>query len=167
MTSDIDTFLNDHCSLEVDARGEPTDKALRVATIALLIDMARSDHSVPPEELNLIVRSMNFAFDLTDVQTGELLEIASFMLNEEPAIDRFVAIVNDKLNVDQKQRVLGLVWKVIMSDGVADKYETTYAASLRGKLNLSLEQAVRARQMAERGDFDPADFELELSLADD
>lgn len=167
MAADIDTFLHRHCSLEVDATGEPTDKSLQVATIALLVAMARADHEVAPSELNLIVRSMNFAFDLTDIQTGELLEIANFMLNEGQAIDKFVTILNEKLDANQKMRILGLVWKVIMSDGVADKYESAYAATLRGKLQLTMEQAVRARQMAERGDFDPSDFELELSVSDD
>lgn len=164
MTNNIEEFLRQQCSLEIDSSGEPTERSLQVATLGLMIEMAKADHSVPPEELNLIVRSMNWAFDLTDNQTGELLDIASFMLKEGSALTKFIDIVNSKFDANQKQRVLGMIWKVVLSDGIVDRYEATLAAHLRTKLNLTMEQAVRARQMAERGDFDPVEFELELSL---
>jgi uncharacterized tellurite resistance protein B-like protein len=149
-------------SLEVDANGDPSEKGLQVATIALLLEMAKVNNQIEKTEIDSLVRSVSFAFDILDEQTGELLEIATFMLKTPGNLDKFVELIATRFNLDQKQRVMGMVWKVISADGVADKYETSFAAHLRTRLGLSLEQAVRARQLAESGEFDPADFELEV-----
>ena len=45
-----------------------------------------------------------------------------------------------------------VIREMIMADGVVDHYESTYAVNLRTKMNLTMEQAIRARRMAEGGE---------------
>jgi len=71
-------------------------------------------------------------------------------------------VVNEKFNEEQKQIVLAMIWSLALADGVADRLETNFATVLRNRLNLTIDQAVTARQLAEEQD---CDISLALTAA--
>ena len=154
MFCNLKEYIFSGAALRVDDSGRPSDRELQVATIALLAEMAHSDKGVGPQELDAIFAAAAKAFGVEGEEAGELVEIADFLRAEKKCLDDFVAAINKNFNQSQKEQLLGLVWKVLSADKKFEKVETVFAAELRKRLGLTLEQAVRARQLAEI--FEPA-----------
>lgn len=76
------------------------------------------------------------------------------MLRENASrMNSFIDSVRTHFTLDQRIKLMSLIWRVLIADGKADSVEATFAASLRKKLDLSLEQALRAQQLAAKGTF--------------
>lgn len=150
MFTNIREFFCEHASLKVDASNEPTAHDKHVALVVLLCSVAYSDSAISPEELGSIFKSMAQALGLEGAEAGEILEIADFIRRDQgERLDEFIEAVNAHFETLQREHLLGLAWRVISADGSASRIETAFAAGLRKKLGLTLEQAVRARQLAE------------------
>jgi uncharacterized tellurite resistance protein B-like protein len=148
MFKNLEDFLSGKASLETDASGQPTSKELQVATVTLLAEAARSSGQISAAELSKTLGSLFREFGLSDHDGAELLEISDFVTKEKGRVEQFIAALNKNFDVDQRQKVLSLVWRVLTADGEVDKYEGRFAADLRKSLNLTLEQAMRAQELS-------------------
>ena len=142
-------FLIDGKPLAVNKGGSPTERDEQIATVALLALMAQADNEFTADEFNAVIASMEAAFALPADEAAETLESANFLIKEKERLNEFVEIINQNFNESQKERVLSLVWKVLLTNDQVDSAETTLAVDLRKRLGLTLEQAVRARQLAQ------------------
>jgi uncharacterized tellurite resistance protein B-like protein len=61
-----------------------------------------------------------------------------------------IEAINKNFSSAQREHVLMIVWKIALADGIADQLETGLATTLRQNLDLTMEQAIRARQLAEK-----------------
>jgi len=152
MFRNVHEFFSTSVGLEVQRSGLPTGQELQVAVVALLIEMAGSDQEFAPQELDRIVRLMLDEFGLKPDQTAQMVEMVQFMRRDGTKIERFIAAVNEHFSVQQRQVVLAMIWKLVEADGKIEDFEVRLAAGLRQRLNLSLEQATLARQLAENTD---------------
>ena len=135
--------------LREDQPGAPTARDLLVSVVVLLAATAHADTDFETAEMNSIVGQMFSEFGLKDYESGEILELAEYLVKDGSKIDQYLQNVVAKFDADQRQIVLAMVWRVILADGLAERFETELAVELRTKLMLSLEQGVRARKLAE------------------
>ena len=149
MFKNLSEFFAGEVSLKIDANGEPTRRDLIVSAVVVLNGLAHADNDFETEELNSIMNQMFAEFELSQNEGAEILAIAQFLQRDQSKIDQFIDTLNANFTIEQKQLILAMAWKLIIADGVVEKFESELAVELRGKLGLSLEQAVRARQMAE------------------
>ncbi len=150
MFENLESLLSGQTSLDRTLSGEPSSQDLLVAVLGLLLEAGDASGGMSAEELERVIPSMALRFNLADHIVGELVAIADFLRKEPGKCDRFISIINDKFSIEQKQQVLALIWRVFISDGIIDKLEASLGASLRTRLNLSLESALGARVMAEQ-----------------
>ncbi len=136
-------------TLSVDREGRQVQDDLRLATAVLILEMAQVDGSYSIDEGQAMFRSLGREFALSNDSTHRLVALAQQNVRGREQIDEFVQIINDHFDDTQKQRILALVWKVISADGITSDRESAFAVRLREKLHLSMEQALRARRMAE------------------
>ena len=148
MFEGIKEILNG-ASLQIDESGEPTSHDVRVAVVVLLYSMADADGSIDSSEIGALCTSMLRQAGLDDNETGELMEIAQFLVADKTKLSSFTDLLSKKLNLDQKQLLMSVLWRVILADKQIDKLEGQMAAQIRTLLGLSLEQGVRARKLAE------------------
>ena len=141
-------FFKGDASLEVDKSGAPTADDLQIATGVLLLQMAGSDDDYAPEEVHAVFRTMEKEFHISQDRALELLELADAARQAKGRIDEFVEAINEHFDEKQKQRVLAMVWRVVMADAKVDAFESRYAKQLKSRLHLSDELAEEARQMA-------------------
>ena len=139
-------------SLSVDEGGDSTTEDLQLAAAVLLVEANRDNKRNNAEESRTIFKNIEKEFRLTAEQAHALVELAERSPKSESTMSEFISLINESFSDPQKQRILAMVWRVIMADGVVDHYESTYAVNLRTKLNLTMEQAIRARRMAEGGE---------------
>jgi uncharacterized tellurite resistance protein B-like protein len=155
MFGNTKAFFSGEGSLNIDKDGIPSAEDLQLAVIALLVSIGKADAHFSAEEVNKITSVAATQLGLAPTQTGSLLEIAQFMISEdESRLDDFIAAIRSNFDDAQRMRLLGMVWKVIMADGKVTEEEPQVAVTIRKALDLSLEQAVRAQQMAQDGEYD-------------
>ena len=149
MFSNLKDFVDGGANLELNQGGEPTPQDVKVATVSILLKMAHADNSVDQEEINAIYTAVKSSFAVDQAEAEELMSIAENLRKNEKKTTELVQAINENFSVEQRQQILGVIWKVVKADGIVDKYELEYATRVRALLNLSLEQALAARALAE------------------
>lgn len=149
MLENVKDFFMANADLTIDSKGQPSDRDLVVSTLVLLSTIAHADNEFEQQELASIATSLFTEFEISQNEAGDLLEIAEFLRKDGSKIEKFIEIINDNFDADQKLMILAMVWRVIISDGQAEKFETAMASQIRSKLGLSLEEAMRARELAQ------------------
>lgn len=135
--------------LVFDKSGVPAERDLQVAVALILLEVAGPEPSADPAELNAIMTNVGLQFGLSTSVTAELLELAATMIGQRERLTRLINLINERFDDQQRLTILELAWKVIKSDGGVTDVESRFAADLRHKLKLSLEQAAFARRLAE------------------
>ena len=123
------------------------DKAqkIQVATCALLLEVANSDDEFSEIERDNIVRILKEDFNLSDEYAQELIELAEKERKERIDLWGFTRLINEKYSIEEKIRVIELVWKVIYADGKLDRYEDHLAHKLSKLLKLEHKQLIDAK----------------------
>ena len=142
-------FASGLAPLKLNRSGEPSSHDSAIAVLVILCDIACVDEMLDSNEFQAIVSAACAALGSSEVETGELLEVASFLMRDSTKRDQFRDILNAEFNDNQRQTVLSMVWRVILSDHQLEKSEADFSVKLRKQLGLSLEQAAYARQVAE------------------
>mgnify|MGYP003593050510 CR=1 FL=1 len=150
MFTNLSQFLSGSARLAINQHEEPQSRELQVAVAALLLEMANSDADFSAEELNRVVSIMFIEMETPEHETAEIVEMVEFMKRDGSTLERFIKAINEVFSVEQRQMVLALIWRMVKADGKIQSFETTLATDLRKRLGLGLEQAVFARQMAEK-----------------
>lgn len=148
MFKKVSEFLKGDVKINIDASGNATEEDLQIATGVLLLQMAGSDADFAPEEVRTIFKVMKEQFKIEEGELKPLLEQANLLREEKGRIDEFVNLVNANFNLKQRQKVLAMVWKVVLADGKIDKFETRYATQLKFRLQLTDQEAKEAHEMA-------------------
>ncbi len=99
------------------------EHALRLATAALLFEMARQDEKVRPEEVGAIANAVQRKFGLSQTETDELMALAEEEVRDSTDYYQFTSLINERFNPEQKVRVVEHLWEVARADGEVDRYE--------------------------------------------
>ena len=150
MFKDIDQYLQteDLTLLDTDGVGQPTSHELQVATVSILLSAARASNHVGTEELMRMTSSLFHEFGTNDEENGDLLAVAELLMKKPEKSDALINAVNKNFTAQQREHILSLAWRVFIADNHVDSTESAFAVELRKKLNLSLEQALRAQHLA-------------------
>ena len=125
-----------------------TEKALQIATAALLFEMMRMDNQVAVEERNAIVGSMRQLFDLESEQLETLLVLAEQEVRQASGYYQFTSLINKRCSADQKIRIIENLWYVAMSDGHLDAHEVHLMRKIADLLYVGHADYVAAKQRA-------------------
>jgi uncharacterized tellurite resistance protein B-like protein len=91
------------------------------------------------------------------------LEVAQILSSHGTKTGELVHLIRDGFSLEQRISVMAIAWRLVMADQKTSRAEAHFASTLRQELGLSLEQAVMARTLAERGEIGP----LKQALASD
>ncbi|MDD2943987.1 MAG: TerB family tellurite resistance protein [bacterium] len=150
MLSDIKQLIEDeNISLALTASGEPTTREFMIAATFVIFSAAKIDDEFSDRELIKIVSLLGGEFGLEDFESGEILETVELLHNASSQLEGYTAQVNGTYSTEQKQKLLSLVWRVILSDHEILPSESKFAINLRTILGLTLEQAAVAQAQAE------------------
>ncbi len=99
------------------------DHAIKLATAALLVEMARADFSEDAVEQLLVHDLLAKWFDLDIQETNLLFDNASEKADQTVSLHEFTKLLHDSLDQEEKQYVIEMLWRVAMADDHLDKYE--------------------------------------------
>ena len=99
------------------------DHAIKLATAALLVEMARADFSEDAVEQLLVHDLLAERFDLDIQETNLLFSNASEKADQTVSLHEFTKLLHDNLDVEEKHYIVEMLWRVALADDRLDKYE--------------------------------------------
>jgi uncharacterized tellurite resistance protein B-like protein len=102
---------------------EATDRALRLATAALLIETTRADRTVADEEREAVTDALKGTFGLSEQETAELVSLAEAQAAEAVSLYEFTYLIDKGFDPAQKREVVALLWRVVFADARLEAHE--------------------------------------------
>jgi uncharacterized tellurite resistance protein B-like protein len=110
---------------------------IRVATCALLLEMAHIDGEFSEEEKEEIISIIKEEYQLSDEYINDLVETAHEEMKGKVDLWQFASLINKHYSYEEKIRIVEMLWKVIYADKKLDKYEDYLVHKLANLLHLS------------------------------
>lgn len=122
MLAAIKRFFDTQIAAQVSTAGGG-DHALHLASAALLVEVTRADHEIKGEEREAVSRAMGSLFGLSHSEVTALLDLAEREVDQSADLYQFTSLVHQSFTLEQKIKVVELLWRVVFADGMVDKYE--------------------------------------------
>lgn len=124
---------------------ETTTHDIRVATCALLLEMAQINGEFSYSEQESIISILKRDFQLSDQYVAELIRASDEELRQSIDLWQFTNLINQHYSTEEKIRIIEMVWKIIYTDGKLDKHEDYLAHKLAKLLHLTHKQLIDAK----------------------
>jgi len=145
MLAAIKSFFESHIYLDEKQSADREDHALKVATAALLLEMARADFDVKDEELRAVAKSIQSMFKLDDSETQALVKLAEQESAQATCYYEFTSLINKGFDLQKKIKIVELMWQVAYADKHLEKYEEALIRKLTDLLYVPHEQYIAAK----------------------
>lgn len=137
-----------------DAPGEARESALRLAAAALLFEVVRADGAIAEEERIVMRTAVQSTFRLSREDAEELARLAEAASRETVSIYEFTHTVDRELSMEEKKRLVELLWLVVFADAEKDAYEERMVRKIAGLLHVEhpdfIDAKLRARERSGR-----------------
>jgi uncharacterized tellurite resistance protein B-like protein len=124
----------------------------KVATCAVLLEMAESDQDFAAPERKLIESMLQEHFGLDQAAVSGLISQTERERKHASDLFPFTHTIAEQFTPEQKREVLVMVWRVIFADGRLNPYEDQLAHRLQRMLAVNHSLLMEAKKLArERG----------------
>lgn len=123
---------------------------LQIASAILMLEVARTDHTITEDEINNIRVAMQSKFDLSDVAIAALMDDATAQIEDVIDFHQFTSSLNEHFDVAQKCQLIEYMWQVAMADGNLDAYEDHFIRKIADLLYLRPAELLSARERARK-----------------
>jgi uncharacterized tellurite resistance protein B-like protein len=133
---------------EDDASGADREHAVKVATAALLIEVARADFRENVVESEAVFHALKTEFELAPKEAESLMRLAEEEADNAVSLHGFTRLLNDQLDETEKSRVIGMLWKISVADEHLHRYEDALVRKVAELLYVPHQELVRLRHNA-------------------
>lgn len=96
---------------------------LKVATCALLIEIARIDEAFTDQEIGTIMDILKTRYGFSDEHAEALMAEADRELTESVDLWRFARLINENYSREEKIGIIETLWQLVFVDGKMDQHE--------------------------------------------
>lgn len=121
------------------------ERRLRLATAALMMEMVRADYAEHPDEHAHALTLLQQEFRLSQQEAVRLADLGRDEAHAAVSLFEFTATLDKSLSVEDKVRILEMLWGIAYADGALDKYEEHLLRKLTDLLHLSHRQLIQAK----------------------
>lgn len=94
-----------------------------MAVAVLLFEVARADFDVSDDEQALIGQMIAAEYGLDKEAVEALVDTAGSRVDEQTSLHPFLRQINDTFSLDQRRRLVELMWRVALSDDDKHRFE--------------------------------------------
>ena len=123
------------------------DKAILIST--LLVECARSDDNFTDTEKEQIKKILKNKLHLDSSEVEQCFETANESSEKSIEIYSLTKEIRDNFNKDEILFIFELLWKIILSDGIIDDFESSMMTKLTGLFHLTGKESAEAKQNAQ------------------
>lgn len=136
----------------VDKSSGNVDKEhdLRVATCAVMLEIANIDGEFSDDERERIVSFLESHFGLSSEIAHELIEKAAKELENSIDLWSFTNRINQNYNREEKIGIVEMIWEIVFTDDYLDKHEDYLMKKLGKLLRLSHKDLMDAKMKSKR-----------------
>jgi uncharacterized tellurite resistance protein B-like protein len=124
---------------------------IRIATCALLLEMANIDGEFSAAERKNILATLKKDYHLSDAYAEELIKASNEELRGSVDLWRFTNLINRNYSIEEKIQIIETVWEIAYTDGKVDKYEDYLVHKLAKLLHLTQKQLIDTKLRVIRG----------------
>lgn len=136
-----------------DVRADPDPgHDIHVATCALLLEMANIDGEFAEAELRSLLSILQDRYRLSAEHADALMLEARRQLDDSIDLWRFTNRINQNYSVEEKERIIEMVWRIVYADGTLDSHEDYLVKKLSHLLRLSHKRLIAAKLAVLRED---------------
>ena len=125
--------------------GKSDDHDIKVATCALLVEMARIDESFTEKETETILDILKNTYGVSADHAEALMAEAEKELVESVDLWQFARLINENYSREEKIDIIETLWLVVFVDGKMDKYEEYLMHKMVKLLRLSHKELIDAK----------------------
>jgi len=126
---------------------EDRKSAIRIATAALLVEVARADHDFDPDEFSRLLSLVESHFDLLPDDAAALANRADQRVDESVSLHEFTRVLHENLTVEEKAEVVEMLWTVAYADGRLDMYEDSTVLKISDLLYVPRGEVMRSKHI--------------------
>ena len=123
------------------------DKAILIST--LLVECARSDDSFTDTEKEQIKKVLKNKLHLDSSEVEKCFETANKSSEKSIEIYSLTKEIRDNFDKEEILFIFELLWKIILSDGVIDDFESSMMTKLTGLFHLTGKENAEAKKNAQ------------------
>jgi uncharacterized tellurite resistance protein B-like protein len=129
------------------AESSPEERrhAVQLATALLLIEVSRADYSEDLTESEATFRLLKEFFELSVEEATLLVAEARAEADHAASLQSFTRQLHGVLTMDEKHRVVEMLWKVALADKHLDKHEDHLVRKIAQLLYVSHSDLIRIR----------------------
>ena len=116
----LDALFNE---LNEEKSPEFTEKQLRLATAALLVEVATIDRVFDEVELKRLQSLLEEKFSLPKTEVQQLIDEAKAASTDAASLYEFTKHINEQLNEPEKIKLVEGLWEIAYADQTLDKHE--------------------------------------------
>lgn len=135
--------------VEAQASSEDRERALRMATAVLMLDVARADHVFEESEFDRALKLIEVHFGLTPEEAAELVNEAGDKAEDLVSVHEFTQLLHQHLNEQEKAHIIALLWQIAYADGRLDKYEDSLVLKISDLLHVRRGRVMRLKYDAQ------------------
>lgn len=136
-------------SLETDKNGTTLSPDLITQITVLLIHAASVDEDVSREEAEAICSLVEYNLGVPQEQIPDLVSRALELKRTKPKVDDFVPAINASFSMQQRVRILAMIWKLVLADNKLEREEERGIFRFSSLMQISLDDQEKARRLAE------------------
>lgn len=156
----IKQFFNKETLSTHSAHGGDTSHDVRVATCALLLEMARIDGKFSDSEREQIIQTLKDVYGLSEEAADKLIQVTQEQLDESVDLWRFTNLIDQNYSIEERVQIIEMVWRLAYTDGVLDEHEDYLLHKLANLLHLTHKQLIDAKLKVLHGDPSKKDMGL-------
>ena len=122
--------------------------------------MARVDGKFSDSERSQIIQTLEDVYGLSEEAVAELIRVTSEKLKDSIDLWHFTNLINRNYSVEEKIRVIEMVWRLAYADGVLEEHEDYLLHKLANLLHLTHKQLIDAKLKVLHGDTSKKDAGL-------
>ena len=151
----IKRFLNKSPNEILDKNQENDSHDIRIATCALLLEMANIDDEFSSSEKERIILILKENFGLSENLATALIKKTKEELKGSIDLWQFTNLINQHYSIEEKKQIIEMIWKIAFADGKLDKHEDYLVHKLANLLRLTHKQLIDAKLKVLHGNKKP------------
>ncbi|HKQ29962.1 MAG TPA: TerB family tellurite resistance protein [Burkholderiales bacterium] len=151
MLKAIGEFFDKHIKGPEAAQRKSAHDPLHLATAALLVEMMRMSGDVADNERARVLHALEAKFGLTPDETAELSRLAEAEAKQATDYYQFTSLIQSRLTMEEKERLIEHLWAVAYADGELHRYEEHLVRKIADLLYVSHKAFIAAKLRAKAG----------------
>lgn len=136
-------FFNQHMKLE--ATNEGSEAKIRIASAALMIEVARADFDLEASELERIEQLLKSTLGIEESELIELIEMAKQESKDSTSLHSFTRLIHESYSEQEKLLLFENLWHVAYANGELDKYEEYVLRKISELIYLSHQHFIQSK----------------------